>query len=133
MTRVGRRPVYMFGAISTAVLAFPLFRMLDTGKASLVWLGLVLAFLFSHAAMYAPQAALLSEMFATRVRYSGASLGSQLASVLAGGLSPLIGTALLDRGFGGGAISAYLVGMSVVTIVAVAMATETLRHDIHKE
>jgi hypothetical protein len=83
--------------------------------------------------MYAPQAAFLSELFGTRVRYSGASLGSQLASVLAGGLSLPIATALLKKGYAGGALSAYLIGMSLVTIVAVALATETLRHDIHKE
>ena len=131
--RIGRRPVYMFGAVSTAILAYPLFRLLDTGVASLVWLALVLVFLFSHAAMYAPQAALLTELFGTRVRYSGASLGSQLASVLGGGLSLPIATALLERGYARGALSAYLFGMSIVTIVAVALATETLRHDIHKE
>ena len=131
--RIGRRPVYLFGAISTAILAYPLFRMLDSGVASKVWLALVLVFLFSHAAMYAPQAALLSELFGTRVRYSGASLGSQLASVFAGGLSLPIATALLERGYAGGALAAYLIGMSLVTIVAVALATETHRRDIYKE
>ena len=131
--RVGRRPVYMFGAIATAVLAYPLFRMLDTGSTALVWLALILVFVFSHAAMYAPQAAMLTELFGTRVRYSGASLGSQLASVLAGGLSPLIATALLGYGYARGALSAYVIGMSVVTIVALALATETLHRDIHRE
>ena len=131
--RVGRRPVYMFGAIATAVLAYPLFRMLDTGSTGLVWLALILVFLFSHAAMYAPQAALLTELFGTRVRYSGASLGSQLASVLAGGLSPLIATAFLGYGYARGALSAYVIGMAAVTIVAVALATETLHNDIHRE
>ncbi len=67
---------------------YPLFWMLDTGDTGTVWLALVIAFVLSHAAMYAPQAAFLSELFGTRVRYSGASLGAQLASVLAGGALP---------------------------------------------
>jgi hypothetical protein len=75
--------------------------------------------------MYGPQAAFLSEMFGTRVRYSGASLGSQLASVVAGGLSPFIATALLP--YGRGALASYIIAMALVTIVAVLMASET-RH-----
>jgi MFS transporter, MHS family, shikimate and dehydroshikimate transport protein len=131
--RVGRRPVYLFGAIATAVTAWPLFRVLDTGSTPLIWITLVIAFLSSHAAMYAPQAAFLSELFGTRVRYSGASLGVQLASVLAGGLSPLIGLDLLRRGYGRGALSLYLIGMAIITIVSVYLATETVRHDIERE
>ena len=130
--RVGRRPVYLFGAIATAVTAYPLFRLLDTGSTPLVWLILVIAFLSSHAAMYGPQAAFLSELFGTRVRYSGASLGAQLSSVLAGGLSPIIATRLLQLGYGRGALSLYLIGMALVTIVAVVAATETVRNDIER-
>jgi MFS family permease len=128
--RVGRRPVYLFGAIATAVLAYPLFFILDTGSTAMIWVMLVLSFLLSHAAMYAPQAAFLAELFGTRVRYSGASLGAQLSSVLAGGLSPIIATALLSYGYGRGALALYLVGMAAVTIVSVVVAAETLRHDI---
>jgi metabolite-proton symporter len=100
--RWGRRPVYLFGAVATALWAFPLFMLLDTASPPLVWLALVVAFVFSHAAMYGPQAAFLSELFGTRVRYSGASLGAQLAAVLAGGTSPFIATLLvaLRRGDG---------------------------------
>ena len=127
---VGRRPVYLFGAVTTAVLAYPLFWMMDSATPALVWLALVLALSLGHAAMYAPQGAFFSELFGARVRYSGASLGAQLASVLAGGLSPLIATALLEYGYGRGALSIYLIGMAVVTIVAVGLAKETMRHDI---
>jgi hypothetical protein len=74
--------------------------------------------------MYAPQAAFLAELFGTRVRYSGASLGAQLASVLGGGLSPFVATALLAR-YGSGAVALYLVAMALVTVVAVALAGET--------
>jgi MHS family shikimate/dehydroshikimate transporter-like MFS transporter len=128
--RVGRRPVYLFGAIATALFAYPLFLMLDTGSTPLIWLALVIAFVFCHAAMYAPQAAFLSELFGTRVRYSGASLGAQLASVFAGGLAPFIGAALLRAGYGGGAIALYVIGLAAVTIAAVLAATETSSSDL---
>jgi metabolite-proton symporter len=127
--RLGRRPVYLFGAVMTAILAFPLFLLLDTGSTPLVVLAMFLVFIFSHAPMYGPQAAFLSEMFGTRVRYSGASLGAQLSSVLAGGLSPFIATALL-RSYGRTALALYLIFMALVTIAAVVVASETHREDI---
>jgi MHS family shikimate/dehydroshikimate transporter-like MFS transporter len=127
---VGRRPVYLFGAIMTAVLAYPLFWMMDSASPWLVALALILALSVGHAAMYAPQGAFFSELFGARVRYSGASLGAQLSSVLAGGLSPIIATTFLEYGYGRGAISLYLIGMAVITIIALAAATETVRHDI---
>jgi hypothetical protein len=86
---------------------------------------LVLALVFGQAPMYGPQAAFLSELFGTRVRYSGASLGSQLSSVIAGGLSPFVATALLP--YGKTALAGYLIAMALVTIVAVLLASET-RH-----
>jgi metabolite-proton symporter len=128
--RVGRRPVYLFGAIVTALFAYPLFWLIDSGSTTALWSGIAIAFVLSHAAMYAPQAAFLSELFGTRVRYSGASLGAQLASVFAGALSPLIATALLREGYRGGAIALYVIGLATVTIVSVLLATETHREDI---
>jgi metabolite-proton symporter len=128
--RVGRRPVYLFGAIVTALFAYPLFWLLDTASPPLVWLALIVAFVFSHAAMYGPQAAFLSELFGTRVRYSGASLGAQLAAVLAGGTSPFIATLLLAR-YGSSALALYVIGMAAVTIVAVLLASETHQDDIN--
>jgi metabolite-proton symporter len=130
--RVGRRPVYLFGAIVMAVFAYPLFWLFDTGSTTLIWTALVVAFALSHAAMYAPQAAFLSELFGTRVRYSGASLGAQLASVVAGGLAPFIGTAILQYGYGRGALALYLIAMAAITIVSVLMASETHRGDVER-
>ena len=129
---VGRRPVYLFGAIATAVLAYPLFWMMDTASPWLVTLALILALSVGHAAMYAPQGAFFSELFGARVRYSGASLGAQLSSVIAGGLSPIIATTFLEYGYGRGALSLYLIGMAVITIIALGAATETVRHDIEQ-
>jgi MFS transporter, MHS family, shikimate and dehydroshikimate transport protein len=127
--RVGRRPVYLFGAIVTGLFAYPFFRLLDTGSPTWVWLAMVIAFNFSHAPMYGPQAAFFSELFGTRVRYSGASLGAQLSSVLAGGLSPLIATGLLAA-YGRDALALYVIAMALITVVAVFLAKETLHTDI---
>ncbi len=128
--RVGRRPVYLFGAVVTALFAYPLFWLFDTGSTPLVWLALIVAFSLSHGAMYAPQAAFLAELFGTRVRYSGASLGAQLASVLAGGLSPFIATGLLRQYGSGGPLALYLIAMALITIVSVLFATETMHDEI---
>jgi MHS family shikimate/dehydroshikimate transporter-like MFS transporter len=127
--RLGRRPVYLFGAAMTALWAYPLFRLLDTGSPPLVWLALIVAFVFSHAAMYGPQAAFLSELYGTRVRYSGASLGAQLAAVLAGGTSPFIATLLLAN-YGTNALALYVIVMALITIVAVILASETHQNHI---
>lgn len=127
--RFGRRPVYLGGAVFSLLFAFPFFWLLNTEVNVLIWLAIVLALVGGHAAMYGPQAAFFSELFGTRVRYSGASLGYQLASVFAGGLSPFIATALLAA-FGYWAVALYLAGMAVITIVAVILATETFQDDI---
>ena len=83
--RWGRRPVYLGGAVVTLLFAYPLFVLFDTGSAAFVWLAIFIGLVFSHAPMYGPQGAFLSELFGTHVRYSGASLGAQLSSVIAGG------------------------------------------------
>jgi MFS family permease len=127
--RIGRRPVFLFGAVFTGLFAFPLFWMLDTGSTVLVWAAMFCALLFSHAPLYAPQGAFLPELFGTRVRYSGASLGAQLASVVAGGLSPFIATALMAR-YGRTALALYLIVMVAITIVSVVLASETRDRDV---
>jgi hypothetical protein len=81
--------------------------------------------------MYGPQAAFISELFGTRVRYSGASLGYQLASVFAGGFAPLIATALLAAGGGSPTLVAlYMMGMGLISVVATLFATETFQKDV---
>jgi MHS family shikimate/dehydroshikimate transporter-like MFS transporter len=126
--RLGRRPVYLFGAVFTGLFAYPLFWLFDTASTPLIWLALTIALVFAHSPMYGPQAAFLAELFGTRVRYSGASLGAQLASVVAGGLSPFIATALLP--YGRGALALYVASMAVITVVAVSLASETHRKEI---
>lgn len=125
--RWGRRPVYLGGTLFLLLFAFPFFWLLGTKDPALAALSVIIG-LIGHAAMYGPQAAFFSELFGTRVRYSGASLGYQLASPLAGGLAPLIATALLGWSDGDAApIAWYLIGMAVVTLVSVWFAEETHR------
>lgn len=131
--RVGRRPVYLGGALFLGAFAFPFFGLVGTREPGLVWLAVTVG-MVGHAAMYGPQAAFLSELFGTRVRYTGASLGYQLAAPLSGGIAPLVATALLK--WSGGdpwPVGLYLVGMAAVTVVAVALAAETTRRDLGGE
>jgi MFS transporter, MHS family, shikimate and dehydroshikimate transport protein len=131
--RVGRRPVYLCGAIFLATFAFPFFWLVETGIVAVVWLAIVLG-MIGHAAMYGPQAAFFSELFGTNVRYSGASIGYQLASPFAGGLAPVIATALLK--WSGGEswpISVYLIATAGLTIISVWLAAETFDHDIGQQ
>ncbi len=129
---VGRRPVYMGGAAFSALFAFPFFWLLDTGSTVLICVG-VLVGIIGHAAMYGPQGAFFSELFSARVRYSGASIGYQLASVLAGGLSPFIATALLAWAGSFWPIALYMIGLCIITLIAVYAATETFRSEDEAE
>ncbi|MFJ8635626.1 MFS transporter [Streptomyces sp. NPDC093568] len=127
--RIGRRPVYLLGAVGIGLWMFPFFRLIDTGGFGnlilAVTVGLVL-----HGAMYAPQAAFFSEMFATRMRYSGASIGAQFASVAAGAPAPLIATALLDSYGNSTPIALYVIAAAVLTVIAVGVAKETRHRDL---
>jgi len=129
----GRRPVYLFGAIFTGLFAFPFFWLIETSSPGLMVLAIVLALVGGHAAMYGPQASFFSELFGTRVRYSGASLGYQLASVIAGGLSPLIATGLLKRYAASWPIAVFIIGMAIVTTVSVYWAAETAHTNLAEE
>jgi MFS transporter, MHS family, shikimate and dehydroshikimate transport protein len=130
--KVGRRPVYLGGAIACGLLAFPFFWMLGAKTPLMISLAIIIPVVLGHAAMYGPQASFLSEMFSARVRYSGASLGYQLASIFAGGLSPLVATYLLTTGVAAGKgpayIAYYMIGLVVITALSIFFAKET-----HKE
>ena len=117
--RVGRRPVYGTGIILTACWALPYFALLSTGIPAVVFITIALS-LIPHDLQYGPQAALIAETFPTRVRYSGAGLGYQLSSVVAGGPAPLIAAALLAA-YGAGSIGVYLVGCALVSMVALML------------
>lgn len=123
---VGRRPVYIFGAIFCALMSFPLFMLLATKVPHLAWIAIGLGLAVGHAAMYGPQASFLSELFGTKVRYSGVSLGYNLASIFAGALSPLIATWLMTTYKPQTwPISVYMISLAVITLVSVYFAAET--------
>jgi metabolite-proton symporter len=128
--RFARRPVYLLGALGAAVWVFVFFALLDTGRFVLIVLAAVVALVF-HAAMYGPQAAFITEMFPTAVRYSGASMGYQLAGILGGALAPIISVALLDHYDTSVAVSVYAAAMLLVTLVCVLASPETSRLDLH--
>ena len=130
--RIGRRPVYLGGALFTMFFAFPFFWLLDTRSSLLIWLAIILGVNLGHDAMYGPQAAFFSELFGTRVRYTGASLSYQLSSVFAGGFAPLIATGLLAK-FGSAGVAAYVVIMALITVVSTVLAAETFRTDLSEE
>ena len=130
--RFGRRPVYLFGAIGAAIWVFVFFALLDTGSFPLIVLAVVVA-LFFHAAMYGPQAAFIAEMFPTRIRYTGASMGYQLAGIFGGALAPIISVALLDRYDTSLVVSVYVVVVLALTTVCVLLAPETSRIDLHAD
>lgn len=131
--RFGRRVVYLSGAVFTGLFAFPFFWLIGTGQTGWMALAIVLALVLGWAAMYAPQASFFSEMFDTRVRYSGASLGAQVATIFAGGLLQIIAAGLLNRTGSYWPIALIVVAMSAVTAVSVLLAAETAHKDIGPE
>ena len=132
--RVGRRPLYLVGAAGVGVWGFVFFGLLDNMTAGSVFAAVMIGLLF-HSLMYSPQAAFFSELFGTSVRYTGASVGYQLASIFAGALAPIIAVKLLGdvAEKNTTAVGIYMAIASAVTIVAVLIARETkassLRHD----
>jgi MHS family shikimate/dehydroshikimate transporter-like MFS transporter len=126
----GRRRIYLFGAIFAGVFAFPSFAMIETGQTVPMMLAVVLALVLGWAAMYAPQASFFSELFETRVRYSGASLGAQVATIFSGGLMQIVAVSLFNRTESYWPVSLILVGMTAITTVSVFLATETFHNDI---
>jgi MFS family permease len=129
--RHGRRGVYKLGAILTGIWAFVMFAMIDTGNWYLITAGLSISHIFISM-MYGPQAALLSELFSTEVRYSGASLGYQLGAILGGGFAPIIATTLLLI-FGSSMwVAAYIALANVLTWFAIHALKETDNRDLDK-
>ena len=122
--RLGRKRVYIFGAAATGLFAFAYFAMFNTAIPALIILATMLAFLF-HDLMWGPLAALTAEVFTPRLRYSGASIGFQLAAVFAGGPAPMIATALLAATGSGYFIALYIFTCAIVSIVATAMLPST--------
>jgi metabolite-proton symporter len=117
---IGRRLTYAIGIVCVAAFAFPYFALLDSADPGLVLLAIVVS-LFLHDMQYGPQAALIAESFETNLRYSGAGLGYQLASVIAGGPAPLIAAAILKNTHSSIGISWYIVGCCAAALIALLL------------
>jgi MFS family permease len=130
--RIGRKRIYVTGAVAAALFAFIYFAMLNTGIAIWIFVAIVLAFV-PQQLMYGPQAALIAECFTPRLRYSGASIGCQLCSVIAGGPAPLIATALLATFRSGYAIAIYIFLCAMVSVVATVLLPDYTNRDISEE
>ncbi len=131
---IGRRPPYLFGAVAGVVALVLFFVAAGTGSHIAIVLSIVFGVNIAHDAMYGPQAAWFGELFDTRVRYSGASLGYQIGAVLSGGFAPLIAAALLVAGGGSPwLIVGYFVVLTAITFTAAYFARETHRDEIGDE
>ena len=130
--RIGRRKMYIIGAIVTGLFGFFYFGMLATAVPVMVFIAIVLS-LIPHDMMYGPQAALIAESFTGRLRYSGASMGYQLASVIAGGPAPLIATWLFATYGTSTAIAWYIAACAVISFIAAGMLKDYTGQDIAEE
>jgi metabolite-proton symporter len=130
--KIGRRNMYIIGAIVTGVFGFIYFGMLNTGATAIIFLAIVLS-LIPHDMMYGPQAALIAESFTGRLRYSGSSLGYQLASIIAGGPAPLIAAWLFGTFQTPYAIAWYIAACAVISVIAAALMADYTGKSIAEE
>jgi MFS family permease len=130
--RIGRRKMYLIGVVATGLFGFLYFGMVDTAIPSAVFIAIVLS-LIPHDIQYGPQAALIAESFTPRLRYSGSSLGYQLASIIAGGPAPLIAAWLYKTYQTGYAIAIYIAACAVISAVATAFMPDYTGQDISHE
>ncbi|RXF69917.1 MFS transporter [Hansschlegelia zhihuaiae] len=128
--KIGRRPMYLGGALISALCALIVFPLLETRDPTVVVISIAVIMSLTHGTMFGPQAAFLPELFGTRVRYSGASLGCQIAAAISGGFAPMIATGLLAWAGATWPIALYLIGLAAITLVATLYATETRDLDI---
>jgi len=130
--RIGRKRMYFIGAVATGIYGFVYFAMLDTMDPTWIFVAILLS-LIPHDMMYGPQAALIAESFTGRLRYSGASLGYQLSSVIAGGPAPLIATALIATYHTGYAVAFYIFVCAAVSFVSTMFLKDRTNADIDRE
>jgi MFS family permease len=130
--RIGRKRMYMIGAAVVGVFGFGYFALLDTMVPGLIFLAIVLS-LIPHDMIYGPQAAMIAECFTPRLRYSGASLGYQFASIIAGGPAPLVATALFAAYHSGYAIALYILACAVISLISTALLPDYTNRDVSQE
>ncbi|HLY55221.1 MAG TPA: MFS transporter [Stellaceae bacterium] len=127
--RIGRRKMYLIGAMTVGAFGFVYFALLNTLSPTLIFVAIA-ASLIPHAMLYGPQAALIAELFPGRLRYSGASIGYQLASVIAGGPAPLIAAALFQAYHSGYVIAGYILLCAVISIIAASRVADYTNRDL---
>ena len=130
--KIGRKTMYLIGAVTMIIYGFLFFALLDSRNVILMVIGAMLGSV-PHSMVYGPQAALIAEQFTPRMRYSGASIGYQLASVIAGGPAPLIATWLFGLYKSSAPISWYIAICGVIAIIAVLFMTEYSKKDVDEE
>jgi MHS family shikimate/dehydroshikimate transporter-like MFS transporter len=123
--RIGRRPLYIMGALFTIAFAFPLFWLIESKSATLVYIAVMIAMNFGHGMMFGPESCYFPELFGPRVRYSGASFGFQLSAAIGGGFAPIIATALVGYFGGTGGVSLMMIALALITLAAALAARET--------
>lgn len=128
--KVGRRPMYFAGCAISALCAVVVFALLDTRDPTIIVLTIAVIMSLTHAMMFGPQAAFMPELFGTRTRYSGASLGCQVAAAISGGFAPMIATGLLAWVGATWPIALYLIALAAVSFIATMAAAETRHLDI---
>ena len=130
--RIGRRKMYLIGVATVGVFGFIYFALLDTMVPGLIFLAIFLS-LIPYDMQYGPQAALIAECFTPRLRYSGASLGYQFASIIAGGPAPLVATALFAAFHSGYAIALYILACAVISFIAASLLPDYTNRDVSQE
>jgi MHS family shikimate/dehydroshikimate transporter-like MFS transporter len=123
--RIGRRPLYILGALFTIAFAFPLFWMMESKSTVLIFAAIMIAMNFGHGMMFGPESAYFPELFGSRVRYSGASFGFQVSAAIGGGFAPIIATAMVGYFGGTGGVSIMMIALATITLIAALMARET--------
>jgi MFS transporter, MHS family, shikimate and dehydroshikimate transport protein len=123
--QIGRRPLYILGALFTIVFAFPLFWLLETKSAVLVTMAVMVAMNFGHGMMFGPESTYFPELFGPRVRYSGASFGFQTSAAIGGGFAPIIATAMVGYFGGTTGVSVMMIVLALITLAAALAARET--------
>jgi metabolite-proton symporter len=123
----GRKALYLAGALASCALAFPLFWLLDTRDNATIIVTMIVTMTCTHALLFGPKAAFMPELFGTRVRYSGASLGANVAAAISGGFSPMIATALLVWSGASWSISLFIIAISLISAISVILTPETAR------
>jgi len=130
--KIGRRNMYLIGVVLMGLFGFLYFGMVDTAIPSAVFIAIVIS-LIPHDIQYGPQAALIAESFTPRLRYSGASLGYQLASIIAGGPAPLIAAWLFQTYQSGYAIAIYIAACALISLISAALMPDYTGKDISAE